>query len=74
MPRPAQDTTQVALRIPTEWVKEFDDLARLMSKPGVNLSRSDALRAALHRGLLALRAEHGPAMKGAPGPARKPVK
>ncbi len=58
MPRPAADTVQVTFRIPSSWLIEFDELADLLSKPGMRLSRTDAFRAAMARGAEAIRAEH----------------
>jgi hypothetical protein len=52
MPRsPSENTFQVAFKIPEEWVKMADELAGFMSMPGVQMTRTDALRAALSVGL-----------------------
>jgi hypothetical protein len=63
MPRPPKDTTQLTLKVPSEWIQEFDDLAEVMAKPGATMSRSDALRVALHRGKTELCAEYADALK-----------
>ena len=47
---------QTAVRLPHATVQRIDDLAERMSQPGLNVSRSEALRVALHRGLDALEA------------------
>lgn len=57
MARPPSDTVQIALRVPTSWQTEADELAELLSRPGVVASRSDAYRAAMARGFEVLRAE-----------------
>ena len=57
VPRPPSDTVQIALRVPTPWQTEADQLAKLLSRPGINASRSDAYRAAMARGFEVLRAE-----------------
>lgn len=61
MPRsPSDNTYQVALKIPNEWVKMADDVAQAIatSHAGIATTRTDALRAALWRGLSELRREH----------------
>lgn len=57
MPRPPSDAVQIAIRVPKEWIKEADELAQLMSKPGFTATRTDAIRAALAKGLVALAKE-----------------
>jgi predicted DNA-binding protein len=52
--------TQVAVRFPNATVARADALAERMGQPGINVSRSAALRVALHRGLDAIAADkHG---------------
>jgi hypothetical protein len=63
MPRAAQDLTQVTIKIPSDWVEEFDALAEVMAQPGTKMTRTDAMRIALHRGLESLRVEHVDALK-----------
>jgi predicted DNA-binding protein len=48
------DTTQVAFRIPREWIRRADTIAKKLSRPGLEASRTDALRAALALGFEAL--------------------
>jgi len=58
MPRPPSgNDTQVAIRLPNEWIERADALMAPLSRPGIQVSRSDVLRAALARGLDALEAE-----------------
>ena len=57
MPRPPSDAVQIALRLPAPWLSEADELAKLLSRPGFEASRSDALRAAIAMGLEVLRSE-----------------
>jgi hypothetical protein len=58
MPRPpSENTFQVTFKIPDSWVKKADDVASAMSRPGVTLTRTDALRAALAKGLEVLATE-----------------
>jgi Arc/MetJ-type ribon-helix-helix transcriptional regulator len=54
MPRPPSDAVQIALRLPKSFLAQADELAPLLSRPGFEASRSDALRAALARGLESL--------------------
>jgi hypothetical protein len=59
MPRPqSENTFQVAFKIPDAWVKMADEIATAMSQPGVTLTRTDALRAALWGGLSDLHERH----------------
>jgi hypothetical protein len=58
MPRPpSSNDVQVAIRLPAEWLARADALLPTLGPPGVTLTRSDALRAALARGLDALEAD-----------------
>jgi len=45
------DTVQISLRIPSEWVELADAEAVHLSRPGFEANRTDALRAAIARGL-----------------------
>ena len=55
---PSGNDSAVAIRVPDAWLKRADDLRSfLASRPGIELTRSDILRAALARGLEALEAE-----------------
>lgn len=69
MPRPpSENATQIAIRIPDEWLKRADALIPLITRPGISATRTDVVRAALARGLDVLEAEIGIA---APRPAKK---
>jgi hypothetical protein len=57
MPRPPSDSVQVAIRIPAGWIAEADELAQKLSRPGLEISRTDAIRAAIARGFEVLREE-----------------
>jgi hypothetical protein len=57
MPRPPSNSVQVALRIPEEWIKLADALVPRLSRPGVNMSRTDVFRAAMARGFQELEQE-----------------
>lgn len=48
---------QTAIRMPSAWLKEAEDIAKLLSRPGIEVSRSEAFRAAIARGFEAIRAE-----------------
>lgn len=59
MPRPkSENDRQVTLLLPLEAVELADALAKRMAPPGARLTRTDALRAAVLRGLQALDGEH----------------
>ena len=77
MPRqPSNTTVQIALRVPPTWIEEAEEVAQLLSRPGLPVSKTEAFRAAIARGFEAIRADvaaQAAAMKGAK-PARKPVK
>ena len=61
MPRPqSENTFQVAFKIPQSWIDMADEIAEAMSQPGLTITRTDALRAALARGLESMRADHKP--------------
>ena len=72
VPRPPSDTVQVAIRIPREWLAKADELAKRISRPGVTMSRTDALRAAIAAGFAALEGEgESPAAAKKKAPGRK---
>ncbi len=54
MPRPAQDMVQVTFRLPRPMALDADRVADLISVPGKRASRTDALRAAIARGIAAI--------------------
>ena len=57
VPRPPSDAVQIALRVPKPWLSEADEIARMISRPGFEASRTDAFRAAIARGFEVLRVE-----------------
>ena len=77
MPRPSSDSVQITVRIPPAWQADADEVARLMSRPGFEASRTDAIRAAIARGLEELRKEFGvasPPARAAKAPTKKGAK
>jgi len=50
-------TTQFTFRIPAAWVERADRIGEGLSRPGLEISRTDAVRAALAMGLDALERE-----------------
>ena len=65
MPRPQSDnTTQVAFKVPDEWIERADVLASALSTGISSVTRTEILRAALGRGLAAIEEE-------TPAPKRK---
>ena len=59
MPRPDRGYKQVVIRVPEPWVKEAEEIARLISRPdvGFEATKSDAFRVAIQRGFAVIRAE-----------------
>lgn len=49
---------QLSVNVPSAWVDEIEQLAEAMSQPGIAITKADVHRAALRRGLDALKAEH----------------
>jgi len=70
MPRPPSNSVQIAIRVPAEWLTEADEIAKLVSRPGLEASRTDAFRAAIARGFQAIREESA---ASAPAP-KKPTR
>lgn len=54
VPRPKTDTLQLAVRIPRAWLGRLDALIPKIAQAGVQTTRTDAIRAALAKGLDAL--------------------
>ena len=71
MPRPPSDAVQIAIRVPKDWLKDADEIAALISRPGFPASRTDGFRAAIARGFEAMRAD---ATAAEPKPDPKPRK
>jgi predicted DNA-binding protein len=57
MPKEPSNSTQMSIRLANETLDQLDELARAMSRPGIELSRADAIRGALARGIQELQAE-----------------
>ena len=63
MPREqSENTTQVAFKIPEDWIERADVLARALSTGISSVTRTEILRAALGRGLAVIE-EETPASK-----------
>jgi hypothetical protein len=45
-----QEMVQVTLRVPKDWLTRAEALAEKLSKPGLHLERTDALRMAIAEG------------------------
>ncbi len=57
---PSDDTQQqISVRLPVAWLEALDRLAAAMSRPGIDLTRANALRAAVARGIEELSKELG---------------
>jgi hypothetical protein len=50
-------TVQITMRIPRDWLHFADQLAKRLSRPGLEVSRTDAMRAAIAAGFNALSSE-----------------
>jgi hypothetical protein len=59
VPRPKTDTLQLAVRIPRAWLGRLDALIPKIAQTGVQTTRTDAIRAALAKGIDALEAQFG---------------
>jgi|HubBroStandDraft_1064217.scaffolds.fasta_scaffold428071_1 hypothetical protein len=59
VPRPKTDTLQLAVRIPRAWLSRLDALIPKIAQAGVQTTRTDAIRAALAKGIDALEAQFG---------------
>ena len=58
--RAPEELIQVAIRLERSVVERLDLLAAKLSQPGLSITRTDALRVALHKGLEAFAKEQGP--------------
>jgi hypothetical protein len=54
----SENDTALNLLLPGDWLDDAQELARELSRPGAPLTRADALRLAIRRGIDVLRAEH----------------
>lgn len=52
-----ESQTQTAIRLPDSLLEELDGLADTLSQPGMRLTRTDALRLAIYRGVEQLKKE-----------------
>lgn len=52
-----KDPVQIGIRVPPEWLEDAERLAAALSRPGLEVTRTEAFRAALARGLESLLAE-----------------
>jgi hypothetical protein len=66
---PSENSSQIAIRLPEEWLTRADALAPWITRPGIAATRSDVLRAAIARGLESLEAERATDAK-----SKKPAK
>jgi hypothetical protein len=62
---------QVTVNLPSSWVDEVDELAESLTRPGVSVTRADALRLAVRTGLDALRKDPSKGLPTSPEPHRK---
>jgi hypothetical protein len=51
------ETTQVAVRLAPDLLRRLDTAARKLSRPGLELTRADAIRIALETGLQSIEKE-----------------
>jgi len=56
---PKKDTVQITFRVPSEWIKDADVLAKAFSTPGFDASRTDVFRMAIANGFAKLRLDIG---------------
>lgn len=56
---PDETQQQISVRLPVTWLESLDRLAAAMSRPGIDLTRANALRAAIARGIEELERELG---------------
>ena len=52
-----REPVQIGIRVPPEWIDDAERLAAALSRPGLGVTRTEAFRAALARGLEAMLAE-----------------
>ena len=52
-----KDPVQIAIRVPPEWLDDAERLAMALSRPGLEVTRTEAFRAAMARGLETMLAE-----------------
>ena len=59
MPKADAANVQTAIRFPTEWVPRLQAIAGKLSRPGIPVTPSDAMRAAIAEGLRVLEEQLG---------------
>lgn len=59
MARPTVDTTQVTFRIPTHWLTQADAVATILSRHGMEATRTDVFREAIARGMAEIVKDQG---------------
>jgi predicted DNA-binding protein len=52
-----EQQVQTAIRVPESWLDRLDKIAERMSRPGVRITRTEALRDALYRGIEVIEAD-----------------
>jgi len=61
-----QDQRQIAIRVSSDWMRRADALIPSFERPGIRLTRTEVLRAALAEGLLKLEGQFGIVRKSLP--------
>ena len=54
--RKKSGTTQITVRVPSEWLPRAEELAKKLSQPGIPANRVDAFRACIATGFETLEA------------------
>jgi metal-responsive CopG/Arc/MetJ family transcriptional regulator len=52
-----EEIVQTAIRVPKALLEELDEIAENMSQPGLKVTRTEALRLAIYRGVEQLKKE-----------------
>jgi hypothetical protein len=63
MVKETSSTTQISVRVDDDWIDDIDMIAELLSRPGIDVTRADAMRAILARGVQELMRELEPVRK-----------
>lgn len=68
LPQDGEDTVQKAIRFPAAWLVDLDKIAKTLSRPGMPVKRSGAIRGAMYAGIqqLLARSAKKPQRKVAP--------
>ena len=53
------DTVQTAVRMPAAWLPRLQEVAARLSRPGIEMTQADAMRASIAEGLAVLEAQLG---------------